>query len=78
MLVFSYTAKYPDAAPLVEIEDTVNFEDDHENRLLEHVNETVRDSLCAAFFFPLAQNSTIIAFFLFFFVRRSPKTSAPR
>lgn len=40
-LVFTYTEKYPDAAPLVEIEDAVNFEDNYEEKLLEHINETV-------------------------------------
>lgn len=40
-LVFTYTDKYPDTAPLVEIEDPVDFEDDYEPRLLEHIQETV-------------------------------------
>lgn len=40
-LVFTYTEKYPDTAPIVEIEDPVNFEDDFEEKLLEHVKETV-------------------------------------
>lgn len=40
-LVFTYTEKYPDTAPLVEVEDAVNFEDDYEAKLLEHINETV-------------------------------------
>lgn len=41
-LLFTYPEKYPDAAPLVEIEDPVNFEDGYESKLVEHVNETVR------------------------------------
>lgn len=40
-LVFTYTEKYPDAAPLVEIEDPINFEDEYEEQLLDHVKETV-------------------------------------
>lgn len=44
-LVFTYTEKYPDTAPLVEIEDAVNFEDDYEEKLLEHIKETVREPL---------------------------------
>lgn len=40
-LVFTYTEKYPDTEPLVEIEDPINFEDDYEEKLLEHVKETV-------------------------------------
>lgn len=43
-LVFTYTEKYPDTAPLVEIDNAVNFEDDFEEKLLEHINETVRFS----------------------------------
>lgn len=41
-LVFTYTEKYPDTAPEVEIENAVNFEDDYEEKLLEHIKETVR------------------------------------
>lgn len=40
-LVFTYTEKYPDTAPEVEIENAINFEDDYEEKLLEHVKETV-------------------------------------
>lgn len=40
-LMFTYTEKYPDTAPLVEIEDAIHFEDDYEGKLLEHINETV-------------------------------------
>lgn len=40
-LVFTYTEKYPDTAPLVEIDEAVNFEDEFEPKLLEHINETV-------------------------------------
>lgn len=41
-LVFTYTEKYPDTAPIVEIENPVNFEDDFEEKLLKHIAETVR------------------------------------
>lgn len=40
-LVFTYTEKYPDTAPLVEIEDPENFRDGYEEGLLEHIQETV-------------------------------------
>lgn len=40
-LVFTYTEKYPDTAPLVEVENPINFEDEFEEKLLEHINETV-------------------------------------
>lgn len=41
LLAFTYTEKYPDTAPLVEIENPINFEDEYEEKLLEHVKETV-------------------------------------
>lgn len=41
-LVFTYTEKYPDTAPLVEIEDAINFESTYSPRLIDHINETVR------------------------------------
>lgn len=40
-LVFTYTSKYPDAAPIVEVEETKNFELDQEEKLIEHVTESV-------------------------------------
>lgn len=40
-LIFTYTEKYPDTAPIVEIDEEVNFEDDYKSRLLEHIQETV-------------------------------------
>lgn len=50
-LVFTYTEKYPDTAPLVEIENAVNFEDDFEEKLLEHINETVCSLLFCFYLF---------------------------
>lgn len=38
---FTYSSKYPDTAPIVEIENPINFEDDFEKKLLEHIAETV-------------------------------------
>lgn len=49
-LVFTYTEKYPDTEPLVEVENPVNFEDDYEEKLLEHVKETVRTKQKFQFF----------------------------
>lgn len=40
-LVFSYTEKYPDTAPFVEIEDPENFRDGYEEGLLANIQETV-------------------------------------
>lgn len=44
-LTFKYTAKYPDEAPEVEVEDAINFEDDNlDLRLVEHIQETVSEN----------------------------------
>lgn len=40
-LVFTYTEKYPDSAPLVEIDEPTDFEDGYEGELLESIQETV-------------------------------------
>lgn len=56
-LVFTYTEKYPDTAPLVEIEDPNNFEDDFEEKLLEHVKETINDSLGLEMIFSLVSSA---------------------
>lgn len=44
---FTYTEKYPDTAPLVEIDDKVEFEGDYEGKLLQHIQETVGKSVTA-------------------------------
>lgn len=57
-LVFTYTEKYPDTAPLVEIDDAVNFEDEYEAKLLELIRTRQRNGWfsMAAFSFELWQN----------------------
>lgn len=40
-LQFTYTEKYPDTAPVVEIEDEINFEDNFSTDLLENISATV-------------------------------------
>lgn len=40
--MFTYTAKYPDEGPEVEVEDSVNFEDNCEKQLIEHIKEAVK------------------------------------
>lgn len=52
-LVFSYTEKYPDTEPLVEIENAINFEDEYEEKLLEHIKESVRLQKQCRLMFPL-------------------------
>ncbi|XP_055315979.1 uncharacterized protein LOC129575860 [Sitodiplosis mosellana] len=44
-LVFTYTEKYPDASPEVEIENAVNFKDDYNEKLLKHIKETINENL---------------------------------
>lgn len=40
-LQFTYTEKYPDTEPVVEIEDEVDFEDNFSTELLENISATV-------------------------------------
>lgn len=41
-LIFTYTDKYPEELPVVEIEDSVNVEEEHQSQLLEHLIEQVK------------------------------------
>lgn len=43
-LTFTYTAKYPDELPIVEIENEENFGDADRNQLLEHLMEQVSNT----------------------------------
>ncbi|XP_055322644.1 RWD domain-containing protein 1 [Sitodiplosis mosellana] len=56
-LVFTYTTKYPDTAPEVEIENAVNFEDDYEEKLLEHIKETINENLGLEMIFSLVSSA---------------------
>lgn len=40
-LTFSYTAKYPDEPPVVEISDVENITDEDEEKLINHIIEQV-------------------------------------
>lgn len=44
-LVFTLTEKYPDTAPLVEIENPINFEEDYDKHLLSLINDTVSSKI---------------------------------
>lgn len=46
-LIFIYTAKYPDEAPVIEIDNSENFKEDYSAELLNHLNEQV---LCVHLF----------------------------
>ena len=41
-LQFTYTATYPDEAPLVEVTESENLDDDHINELLNLIHSVVR------------------------------------
>lgn len=56
-LIFTYTEKYPDTAPLVEIEDPVNFQEDYEGRLIGHIEETVAEHLGMEMIFSLVSSA---------------------
>lgn len=47
-LIFTYTAKYPEEPPVVELEDNVNIDEEHVSTLLEHLKEQVRCSSCTS------------------------------
>lgn len=56
-LVFTYTATYPDEAPLVEIEDAENFEDTYEKQLLEHLRQTIEENIGMEMIFSLVSSA---------------------
>ncbi|XP_050084033.1 RWD domain-containing protein 1 [Anopheles aquasalis] len=56
-LLFTYTEKYPDTAPLVEIEDPENFHDDYEQELLEHIHKTIEENLGIEMIFSLVSSA---------------------
>lgn len=56
-LVFTYTEKYPDTAPLVEIEDPENFRDGYEAGLLEHVQQTIHENIGIEMIFSLVSSA---------------------
>ncbi|XP_017787303.1 PREDICTED: RWD domain-containing protein 1 [Nicrophorus vespilloides] len=56
-LVFTYTPKYPEEAPEIEVEDTVNFENDFESGLIEHLKEQVTENLGMVMVFTLVSTA---------------------
>jgi len=56
-LIFTYTEKYPDTAPIVEIDEVVNFENGYESRLLEHIQETINENLGLEMVFSLVSSA---------------------
>ena len=56
-LVFTYTPTYPDEAPLVEIDEPVNFEDGYEKRLLEHIQQSIEEYIGMEMIFSLVSTA---------------------
>lgn len=56
-LVFTYTERYPDTAPTVEIEDPENFRDGYEEGLLEHIQETIQENIGIEMIFSLVSSA---------------------
>ncbi|XP_058057729.1 RWD domain-containing protein 1 [Anopheles bellator] len=56
-LLFTYTEKYPDTGPLVEIEDPNNFHDGYEQELLEHIHKTIEENIGIEMIFSLVSSA---------------------
>lgn len=52
-LVFQYTKTYPDEAPLIEIENEVNFESDTSQKVKDGLNDTIQENLGMEMIFSL-------------------------
>lgn len=44
-LVVTYTSKYPEESPIIEIENPENFEEDYETNLLDYLDEQIKENL---------------------------------
>lgn len=56
-LVITYTSKYPEEAPIIEIENAENFEDDYESSLLQYLDEQVTENLGMVMVFTLVSSA---------------------
>ncbi|KAL9892953.1 RWD domain-containing protein 1 [Glossina fuscipes fuscipes] len=56
-LLFTYTPTYPDEAPLVEIDEPVNFAEDFEERLLQHIKKSIEEYLGMEMIFSLVSTA---------------------
>lgn len=56
-LIFTYTAKYPEEAPLIEIEDPENFEENYESELLAFLDEQVKENLGMVMVFTIVSSA---------------------
>lgn len=56
-LVITYTPKYPEEAPIIEIENAENFDDDYESGLLRYLDEQVSENLGMVMVFTLVSSA---------------------
>ncbi|ENN71583.1 RWD domain-containing protein 1 [Dendroctonus ponderosae] len=56
-LVVTYTPKYPDEEPIVEIENAENFEGSFESELLKHLDEQIKENLGTVMIFTLVSTA---------------------
>lgn len=56
-LIFTYTPTYPDEAPVVEIEEPVNFEEGYETKLLDHLQTSIEENIGMEMIFTLVSTA---------------------
>ncbi|RZC36011.1 RWD domain-containing protein 1 [Asbolus verrucosus] len=56
-LIFTYTPKYPEEAPIIDIENCENFEDQYESDLLSYLREQVQENLGMVMIFTLVSSA---------------------
>lgn len=56
-LIVTYTPKYPEEAPIIELDEIVNFEDDYEEDLLKYLNEQIQENLGMVMVFTLVSSA---------------------
>ncbi|XP_056639683.1 RWD domain-containing protein 1 [Diorhabda sublineata] len=56
-LVISYTPKYPEEAPIIEIDNCENFDDEYEQLLLNYLNEQIQENLGMVMVFTLVSSA---------------------
>ncbi|CAG9833686.1 unnamed protein product [Diabrotica balteata] len=56
-LVITYTPKYPEEAPIIELENFENFDDEYEQLLLDYLNEQIEENLGMVMVFTLVSSA---------------------
>ncbi|KRT86049.1 hypothetical protein AMK59_2397 [Oryctes borbonicus] len=56
-LTFTYTPKYPDEAPLIEIEESENISEEYERKLLGYLKEQIEENLGMVMVFTLVSSA---------------------